>query len=99
MLTRFLLFAVLLMLVFRALGRVIRGIAEGAGGAPPPNRGPGRSTPATPAKGELMARDPMCGTFVVQSRALSSRGRDGQQYFCSEKCRTEYLAGSRGAGL
>jgi YHS domain-containing protein len=98
MLTRFLLFAVLLLLVFRALGRVIRGIAEGAGGAPP-RRGPGRPTAATPAKGELMARDPMCGTFVVQSRALSARGRDGQQYFCSEKCRDEYLSGSRGAGL
>lgn len=92
MLTRILLFAVLLMLAFRAIGRVIRGIAEGASGAPPRSRGTGRSSPTAPAKGEVMARDPMCGTYVVQARALSARGRDGQQYFCSEKCRDEYLA-------
>ncbi len=91
MLTRFLLWALLLTLVFRAIGRIIRGIAEGAGGAPPRRREGGRSSTTTPAKGELMARDPVCGTYVVQSRAVSARGRDGVQYFCSEKCRSEYL--------
>jgi YHS domain-containing protein len=99
MLTRILLFAVLLMLVFRALGRVLRGIAEGAGGSPPRSRGTGRSAPTAPAKGEVMVRDPMCGTYVVQARALSARGRDGQHYFCSEKCRDEYLSAGREAGL
>jgi YHS domain-containing protein len=91
MLTRLLLWLLLLMLVFRAIGRVIGGIVDGAAGTPPPKRSGGRSSSTTPVKGELMARDPVCGTFVVQSRAVSARGRDGLQYFCSEKCRDAYL--------
>jgi len=90
MLTRFLLWALFLMLVFRAIARIIRGIADGASGRPAPDRrrGAGRPTPTAPVKGELMARDPVCGTYVVQSRALSAKG----EYFCSDKCRQEYVS-------
>ena len=37
-----------------------------------------------------MVRDPICGTFVLPSRALSLGGGARIQYFCSEQCRTAY---------
>lgn len=90
MLTRVLLWALLILLIFRALGRLVRGIAEGADSTGPRRRPSGSGS--TVAKGELMVRDPVCGTFVVQSRALSARGKDGAQYFCSETCRQSFLS-------
>lgn len=90
MITRILLWALLIILVVRAIGRILRGIAEGAGSSRPPRGSSGQ--PKTPAKGELMVRDPVCGTYVVQARALSVRGGDGVHYFCSEKCRQAYQA-------
>ena len=91
MLTRFLLWALLLFLVFRAIGRLIRGIGEGTRGTT--SRG-GRGRAAEAPKGELMVRDPVCGTFVVPSRALSHRDKNGTQCFCSDTCRQEYLSRS-----
>ena len=42
--------------------------------------------------GVQMARDPVCGTFVVPDRATSiTVGRD-QIYFCSASCRDKYRA-------
>ncbi len=92
MLTRILLWGLLLLLIFRALGRLIRGIAQGADSASDagPRRGPAR--PPAPARGEAMVRDPVCGTFVVPSRAIAEKTRDGLQHFCSEACRQKYLA-------
>jgi YHS domain-containing protein len=93
MVYRFLLWALLLLLIFRAIGRVLRGIAEGAAGPAPRETNPGnRATAPTPARGEMMARDPVCGTYVVPGRALSARGATGTVYFCSEKCRQAFLA-------
>ena len=91
MLTRFLLWALLLFVVFRAVGRLIRGIGEGARGTT--GRG-SRGRAAEPPKGELMVRDPVCGTFVVPSRALSHRDRSGTHFFCSDTCRQEHLTRS-----
>jgi YHS domain-containing protein len=91
MLTRILLWALFILLVMRALGRLMRGIAEGASGERSAARG-GAGKPPAPARGELMVKDPVCGTFVIQSRALSVRDRSGTQYFCSEKCRQAYTS-------
>jgi YHS domain-containing protein len=91
MLTRILLWALLLFVVFRAISRLIRGIGEGASGTAGRGR---RGRAAESPKGELMVRDPVCGTFVVPSRALSHRDKNGTQCFCSEKCRQEYLSRS-----
>ena len=85
--TRFLLIALLVMFVGRAIWRLFMGIVEGA--APPPR--PGASRPLD--KGETMVRDPVCGTFVVPSRALVRREKDGVRYFCSEKCRDAFQKG------
>ena len=94
MLTRFLLWALFLLLLFRAIGRIVRGIAEGASGRAPASgpRGSGRPSTPAPAKGELMVRDPVCGTYVLPSRSLSAHGADGAVYFCSEKCRGAYVS-------
>ena len=81
---RYLLWALLLLLVARSVLRLLRGIREGAGTRPPRQRG-------SPGKGELMVRDPVCGTFVVPSRAVTARDKSGTHFFCSEKCRQAYL--------
>lgn len=89
LITRFLLWALLLFLIVRTVRRVIRGIGEGARGAT--TRG-GRGQAAARPQGELMVRDPVCGTFVVPSRAVSHRDGNGTQSFCSDTCRQEYLS-------
>jgi hypothetical protein len=59
-LIRLLLLFLLFMLVVRAGWRLLVGIVEGAS----------RSRSGIPQRGTPMVRDPVCGTFVVQSRAL-----------------------------
>ena len=69
----------LLYLILRAISRLVRGIAEGMRPSPP----------AQPAAVPL-ARDPVCGTFVVPSRALTAGTGAEMRFFCSEKCRRAY---------
>jgi YHS domain-containing protein len=83
MLARFLVWALLLLVVWRALRSLLSGIVQGASAAPPPPAGP-------PEKGELMVRDPVCGTFVLPSRSVSMRDRSGTHHFCSDRCRQAY---------
>jgi uncharacterized protein len=84
MLARFLIWTLLLLVVWRALRSLFAGIVQGAS-APPPAR---PSEP--PARGEMMVRDPVCGTFVLPSRSVSFTDRDGAHHFCSDRCRTAY---------
>ena len=93
MLARFLLWALLLFLVGRTIRRFLAGIAQGA--APPQPEGQRPSGP--PATGELMARDPVCGTFVLPSRSMSMRDKTGTHYFCSDTCRQAYNGAPRPA--
>jgi len=92
MLTRFLIWSLFFLVIIRTVGRLVRGISEGISGRPSPGSGRGRGTTAAATKGEAMARDPVCGTYVVPSRALTTRGKDGQVYFCSDTCRQAYLS-------
>jgi YHS domain-containing protein len=69
----------LLFFVLRALLRLWRGIAEGM--SPP--------RPPQPSAMPLV-RDPVCGTFVVPSRALSGGTGADTRFFCSENCRRTY---------
>ena len=69
----------LLYFVLRALLRLWRGIVEGMNPAPD----------APPAAVPL-ARDPVCGTFVVPARALTGGTGADMKYFCSENCRRTY---------
>jgi YHS domain-containing protein len=71
----------LLWFVIRGVLRLVRGIAEGM-------REPSR--PAAPPAVPL-ARDPVCGTYVVPSGALSVGSGAQMKFFCSEGCRRTYL--------
>jgi len=88
-LTRFLLFALLVLMLARAFWRLLTGVVEGASGRPPERRGP-------PAKGVPMVRDPVCGTFVVPSRALTLTDGGQIHHFCSEECRRAFQEQPRG---
>jgi YHS domain-containing protein len=76
---RFLLFLLLLYFVLRAVSRLVRGLREGLHG--PADTQP----PAVP-----LVRDPVCGTYVVPSRALTAGEGAETRFFCSEKCRRAY---------
>ncbi len=82
---RLLLISLLLTLALRTISRLIAAFNDGLhGGAPPRSR--------VPQRGVQMARDPVCGTFVVPDRAVSlAVGRD-HVYFCSTTCRDKYRA-------
>ena len=33
-----------------------------------------------------LVKDPVCGTYIVRSRAVSRAAADGSRYFCSAEC-------------
>jgi hypothetical protein len=69
----------LLFFIIRAVSRLLRGIADGM--RVPQVRQPS----AVP-----LARDPVCGTFVVPSLALTIGSGAQTRFFCSEKCLRAY---------
>jgi YHS domain-containing protein len=73
---RALLGLLLFLYIVRALMRLLHGIAEGMN---PPRQ--------TQPPAVALQRDPVCGTYVVPSRALSSGSGDATRFFCSERCR------------
>ncbi|HEY6362953.1 MAG TPA: hypothetical protein VIX63_17730 [Vicinamibacterales bacterium] len=81
---RWILIAVLLIIIARLFWRVVDGVIAAAGGVP---RGRRARTQAPPVH---LARDPVCGTHVAPSASLSLRSGGETHYFCSEKCRAEY---------
>ncbi len=89
MVSKLLLWLVLIALVSRSLSRFVKGLLEGAG-YQRVNAGP---------PGVALVRDPICGMFVVPAKALrAGEGRDAL-YFCSEKCRREWLVRGRGKAV
>jgi YHS domain-containing protein len=82
---RFLLLALLVLLVARAFWKLVDSIIEGSRGGPRAGRG---TTP--PMK---LVRDPVCGTYVPPRAALSVTSAGTTHYFCSERCLNEYGTG------
>jgi YHS domain-containing protein len=70
---------VLIYFIVRAMTRFARGILEGMS--------PSRDKQPTAVP---LVRDPVCGTFVVPSRAITAGSGAGMRFFCSEKCRRAY---------
>ena len=68
------------LLVVRVVWRLLSGMVGRAAG---PRRVP-------PQRAVPLVRDPVCGMFVDQSRALTTKRGGAVQYFCSEGCRREY---------
>lgn len=87
---RFVLLAILFIVIARVFWRVVDNVIEAASGqAPRSGRG------SVPQQGVPMARDPVCGTFVVRERALSLGDGSARVFFCSETCRDAYRRGDR----
>ena len=82
---RALLLFILLLVLLRAVWRLLGGVVQGAMSAgSPANR-------AAKPPAVKMARDPVCGTYVVPGRALElAKGRE-TLYFCSARCRDEWI--------
>jgi YHS domain-containing protein len=79
---RFLLIAVLVMLVAHTFWRVVDGVIAGAGGSTRRKRAIRPSV--------KLVRDPVCGTFVAPRQELSLTASGETHFFCSEKCRREF---------
>jgi len=77
---------IVIYLIFRGISRFLAGLQEGL-------HGPRGDRPrATPPPAVPLARDPVCGTYVVPSRALTSGSGAETRFFCSEHCRRAYAA-------
>ena len=79
--TRFILWAILLLLVVRSFSRLLRGVIEGAG----------YTRQGSPERSVGLVRDPVCGVFVVPGQALTSGTGSAIRYFCSDACRKEWM--------
>jgi YHS domain-containing protein len=77
---RILLVLLLIRVLWRLLGGVIAGMAEAQGRKGGPVQ---------------LVRDPICGTYVVPARALPLTAAGVTQYFCSERCRDQYVSRSQ----
>jgi YHS domain-containing protein len=82
---RIVLFVLLAYIAARVFWRVLAGVFEGLGYQPPDGK----------RQSVGLVRDPVCGTFILPSKALTSGSGTSTRYFCSEKCRRDY---SRGDG-
>lgn len=78
---RFLLVAVLILLVAWALWRLVGGIIETLGGT--------TRRPSAPPSVKL-TRDPVCGTWVQPREALALTAQGTIYYFCSKECREKF---------
>ena len=76
---RFVLLFILFVIVARLAWRFLMGVLEGAG-----YLRDGRETSVG------LVRDPVCGVFVVPSKALTAGQGADTRYFCSETCRREW---------
>jgi YHS domain-containing protein len=81
---RLILQIVVVLLIVRAVLMLLRGVMQGARGAEP-GAGGGSSR-----RVQLM-RDPVCGVYVTPAKAITERSGVGTAYFCSEKCRQEWM--------
>jgi YHS domain-containing protein len=78
---RFLLLALLFIMVARAFWKLVDSMLEGARGTA------GRQGLVPAVK---LVRDPVCGTYVPPRDGLSLTAAGTTHYFCSERCRKEY---------
>jgi hypothetical protein len=81
---RIVLFLILSVFVARAFWRVVDGIIEGYSGR--------ASRSNVMSRGVQMARDPVCGTYVVPDEAVAINDGRRQVFFCSPVCRDKYRA-------
>jgi YHS domain-containing protein len=83
---RFLLLLVLFAVFARLFWRFVEGVVRGA--TLPPRGSARRSGAPSPVK---MQPCPVCGTYVVPGKAISTVSNGAPLHFCSEKCRSEFV--------
>jgi YHS domain-containing protein len=81
MIVRLILWAIFGFLLYTVVQAVWRAF-HAAPSTPPPEKSRG---------GETMERDPHCGTFVPRGEAVAASVRGKQHWFCSTRCRDEFL--------
>lgn len=77
---------IIVLLIVRFVLRFIASIREGA-------RPAARPRPMAERTGGTLVRDPNCGTYLPESRAITV----GALHFCSSACRDAYAAAHRGS--
>ena len=86
----------LLFLLVRALMLLVGGLLRGlvrAAQVPADDRESGPRQPREVARSNgTLVQDPVCGTYVLQDRALAMKTSSGTAFFCSERCRSAYDA-------
>jgi len=79
-----------ILLILRFVLRLIASVRAGYHSAPRPRR------PMAERTGGTLVRDPNCGTYIPEARAVTvGTGRDAL-HFCSATCRDAYAAAHRG---
>lgn len=81
MFVRLILWAIFGFLLYTVVQAVWRAL-HAAPTTPPPEKSRG---------GETMERDPHCGTFVPRGEAVAASVHGKQHWFCSTRCRDEFL--------
>lgn len=76
---RLALLVVLIVFFARAFWRLLEGVIEGVSGQP-----------RSPVRLAQMARDPVCGTFILPDRSVMITETSRQIFFCSTACRDKY---------
>ena len=79
---RFLLLAILLIMVARAFWKLLDSVIEGSRGA--------SARPHGRTQAVKLVRDPVCGTYVPPRAPLSITAAGTTHYFCSEHCLNEF---------
>ena len=75
----------------RAIWKLFEGIKAGMS-VRTVDQAAGRAPNGPPAQGVQMAKDPVCGTYVVPDNALSVNVGRQTIYFCSAACRDKFRA-------
>ena len=85
----YILISLLLLTFIRSvIGLIMKAMSELMGTAAAPARPQAKTAP----QGGELKRDPVCGTYVPESTAVTLKVRGGTLYFCSAACRDKYKA-------
>ena len=79
---KLLIFALIFYVGYTLFSAIMRSLSA------PSKQPPAEKSPA----GETMERDPQCGTYVPRGDAIKKSISGATHYFCSNKCRDDYLA-------
>ncbi len=84
--------AIFTLMAIRAVWKLLQGVMQGLSGPPNQQRQSPSRASGVPAQGVQMARDPVCGTYVVPDHAVAITVGRQHVYFCSAGCRDKYRA-------